>query len=197
MQTSINLRPNAEGKELLVEIHGQANAAQDRVIEKLCEELNATETVYPGTDLVLKYQTLRSLSFPRDQDVCRAKLNLESENEYVEQRIAKAAGEKPAESLTSLNNHMDMNWMKEACHRLRRDSAPGVDGITVAEYGRNLEANLQSLIGRVKSGRYVAPPARRVHISKGDGKETRHIGVPTVEDSRAQRDRQSRAAPQG
>lgn len=69
MQTSINLCPNAGGKELLVEIHGQANAAQDRVIEKLCEELNATETVYPGTDLVLKYKTLRSSSFLPDQDV--------------------------------------------------------------------------------------------------------------------------------
>ena len=69
MQTSINLRPNAAGKELVVEIHGQANVAQDRVIEKLCEELNATETVYPGTDLVLKYMPLRSSPFLRVQDV--------------------------------------------------------------------------------------------------------------------------------
>jgi len=69
MQTSINLRPNPAGKELVVEIHGQANAAQDRIIEKLCEELNATETVYPGTDLVLKYMPLRSSPFHRDQDV--------------------------------------------------------------------------------------------------------------------------------
>ena len=69
MLTSINLRPNAAGKELVVEIHGQANVAQDRVIEKLCEELNATETVYPGTDLVLKYKPLRSSPFLRVQDV--------------------------------------------------------------------------------------------------------------------------------
>jgi hypothetical protein len=69
MQTSINLRPDVAGKALVVEIHGQANTAQDRVIEKLCEELNATETVYPGTNLVLKYKTLRSSLFPRDQDV--------------------------------------------------------------------------------------------------------------------------------
>ena len=69
MQTSINLRPRAAGNELVVEIHGQANVAQDRVIEKLCAELNATETVYPGTQMVLKYLTLRSSPFPRDQDV--------------------------------------------------------------------------------------------------------------------------------
>ena len=48
---------------------------------------------------------------------------------------------------------MDLNWMKEAYHRLRKASAPGVDGISVAQYGKNLEANLHDLIGRVKSGR--------------------------------------------
>ena len=82
---------------------------------------------------------------------------------------------------------MDLNWMKEAYHRLRKASAPGVDGISVAQYGKNLEANLRDLIDRVKSGRYVAPPVRRVHIPKGDGNETRPIGVPTIEDKLVQR----------
>ena len=105
----------------------------------------------------------------------------------IQQRIAKTAGEKPAESFTSLNHYMDLNWMMEAYYRLRQASAAGVDGITVAEYGKNLEGNLRDLIDRVKSGRYVAPPVRRVHIPKGDGKETRPIGVPTVEDKLVQR----------
>jgi len=105
----------------------------------------------------------------------------------IQQRIAKTAGEKPAESFTSLNHYLDLNWMKEAYHRLRIDSAPGVDGVTVTEYGKNLEDNLPDLIDRLKSGRYVAPPVRRVHIPKGDGKETRPIGVPTVEDKLVQR----------
>ena len=69
LSTSVNLRPDPEGKALIVELHGQTNPAQDEVIEKLCKELNATETVYPGTDLVLKYKTLRSSPFPRGQDV--------------------------------------------------------------------------------------------------------------------------------
>ena len=85
----------------------------------------------------------------------------------IQQRIAKTAGEKPAESFTSLNHYLDLNWMKEAYHRLRIDSAPGVDGITVTEYGKNLEDNLPDLIDRLKSGRYVAPPVRRVHICFG------------------------------
>ena len=105
----------------------------------------------------------------------------------IQQRIANVAKERPEACFTALNHYIDMDWMKEAFTRLRKASAPGVDGQTVAEYGANLESNLRDLIDRVKSGRYVAPPVRRVHIPKGDGKETRPIGVPTVEDKLVQR----------
>ena len=104
-----------------------------------------------------------------------------------QQRIAKLAEEKPQECFTALNHYLDMDWMKEAFRRLRRDSAAGVDGQTVADYGQDLEINLQSLIDRAKSGKYVAPPVRRKHIPKGDGKETRPIGIPTTEDKVLQR----------
>ena len=105
----------------------------------------------------------------------------------IQQRIAKVAQERPEACFTALNHYVDINWMKEAYGRLRKASAPGVDGQSVAGYGENLESNLQDLIDRIKSGRYVAPPVRRVHIPKGDGKETRPIGVPTVEDKLVQR----------
>jgi group II intron reverse transcriptase/maturase len=105
----------------------------------------------------------------------------------TQQRIAKVARERPEACFTALNHYLDMDWMKEAYHRLRRKSAPGVDGLDVDGYGKNLEGNLQDLIDRIKSGRYVAPPVRRVHIPKGDGKETRPIGMPTVEDKLVQR----------
>ena len=105
----------------------------------------------------------------------------------IQQRIAKVAEERPEACFTALNHYMDIDWMKEACRRLRKASAPGVDGQSVASYGENLESNLLDLIDRIKSGRYVAPPVRRVHIPKGDGRETRPIGVPTVEDKLVQR----------
>jgi group II intron reverse transcriptase/maturase len=62
-----------------------------------------------------------------------------------------------------------------------------VDGQTAQEYAVNLEGNLQSLLDRFKSGSYKAPPVRRVHIPKGDGKATRPIGIPTFEDKVLQR----------
>src|ERR1700730_14622845 len=102
-------------------------------------------------------------------------------------QIAELAATRPEESFTSLNHYLNMDWMKEAYRRTRRESAPGVDGQTMEEYGKELESNLQELIGLAKSGRYQAPPVRRVHIPKGDGKETRPIGIPTCQDKVLQR----------
>jgi len=47
--------------------------------------------------------------------------------------------------------------------------------------------NLKSLLERAKSGSYWAPPVRRSCIPKGDGKETRPLGIPTLEDKLLQR----------
>jgi RNA-directed DNA polymerase len=104
-----------------------------------------------------------------------------------QRRIAELAEHYQQEGLSTLGHFMDMEWMKEAYRRVRRDSAPGVDGKTVAEYGCEVEKNLGALIGRAKSGSYKAPPVKRVRIAKGDGKETRPIGMPTVEDKILQR----------
>ena len=68
-----------------------------------------------------------------------------------------------------------------------RTGPVGLDGQTAADYAVHLEANLQSLLDRFKSGQYVAPPVRRVHIPKGDGRKTRPIGIPTFEDKVLQR----------
>jgi RNA-directed DNA polymerase len=104
-----------------------------------------------------------------------------------QQRIAELAKQRPDVSFTSLNHDLDVDWLREVYRRLRKDSAPGHDGRTVADYGQDLETNLQSLLDRAKSGTYFAPPVRRVHIPKGAGKETRPIGIPTTEDKLLQR----------
>lgn len=67
--TSVNLRPDPAHGELHVEMHGQANPIHDKTLEAICEELNTTETIYPGTNLRLVYRPMRSSVFPRGQDV--------------------------------------------------------------------------------------------------------------------------------
>jgi len=89
--------------------------------------------------------------------------------------------------LTTLAHHIDVELLEEAHRLTRKDGAAGVDGQTAAAYAASLEDNLQSLLDRFKSGRYKAPPVRRVHIPKGDGRKTRPIGVPTFEDKVLQR----------
>jgi RNA-directed DNA polymerase len=103
------------------------------------------------------------------------------------QRIAEMAKAAPDMAFTTLAHHIDINWLREAYRRTRKDGATGVDGQTAADYAANLEENLRSLLNRAKSGTYRAPPVRRVHIPKGDGKQMRPIGIPTFEDKVLQR----------
>ena len=104
-----------------------------------------------------------------------------------QQRIAKLARLMPEKAMTSLSHHLDLDWMKEAYRRTRKDGAVGIDGQTGQDYEVNLEENLRSLLDRAKSGdRYKAPPVRRVYIPKADG-STRPLGIPTFEDKVLQR----------
>jgi group II intron reverse transcriptase/maturase len=104
-----------------------------------------------------------------------------------QQRIAELAKQSPPMGFTSLNHHLDLIWLVEAYQRTRKDGAPGVDGQTAQDYGLSLLDNLQTLLDRAKSGTYRAPPVRRVRIPKGTGKETRPLGIPTLEDKVLQR----------
>jgi RNA-directed DNA polymerase len=113
--------------------------------------------------------------------------NLESVSTRL-QRIAQLAREAPERAFLSLAHHIGIDFLREAYRRTRKDGSPGVDGQTAAAYQENLEENLQSLLDRFKSGRYQAPPVRRVYIPKGsDRTKKRPIGVPTFEDKILQR----------
>jgi RNA-directed DNA polymerase len=103
------------------------------------------------------------------------------------ERIAKLAKERPNVALTTLAHHIDVDWLREAYRRTRKDGAPGIDGQDAKQYAEHLEGNLKTLLDRAKDGSYRAPPVRRVHIPKGDGTQTRPIGIPTFEDKVLQR----------
>lgn len=102
------------------------------------------------------------------------------------QWIAKQAREHPDRVFTSLHHLIDLEWMFEAWTLTRKDGATGIDGCTADEYEKDLEANLERLLGQIKSGSYRAPPVRRHFIPKADG-TPRPLGIPTFEDKVAQR----------
>jgi len=87
---------------------------------------------------------------------------------------------------TTLVHHINIEFIHEACRCTRKGGAVGVDGQTAADYAENLETRLLTLLDLFKSGRYRAPPVRRVMIPKDDGR-MRPLGIPTFEDKVLQR----------
>jgi RNA-directed DNA polymerase len=74
----------------------------------------------------------------------------------------------------------------EAYKRVKvNQGAPGVDGITINEYEKNLENNLYKLWSRMSSGSYFPVAVKAVEIPKRNGKK-RILGVPTIQDRIAQ-----------
>lgn len=100
-------------------------------------------------------------------------------------RLAALGRKHPERCFTNLNRYLTKDLLRAAFHQTRKDGAVGVDGQTAAEYAEALEDNLESLLARAKSGRYVAPPVRRGYVPKGTG--CRPIGIPTFEDKVLQR----------
>lgn len=112
-------------------------------------------------------------------------LNSESVSTTLK-RIAELARKLSGKALLSLAHHIDVDFLREAYARTRKNGATGIDGVTAREYERELEENLRRLLDRFKSGTYKAPPVRRAYIPKADGGQ-RPLGVPTFEDKVLQR----------
>jgi len=87
---------------------------------------------------------------------------------------------------TTLAHLMDVEFLREAFYQLRRDAAPGLDGVTVQSYEAHLDENLRDLHERLRTGQYQAQPVRRVWLDKADGSQ-RPIGIPGLEDKIVQR----------
>jgi group II intron reverse transcriptase/maturase len=81
---------------------------------------------------------------------------------------------------------VDVDLLRNAFRWLKRDAAPGVDGLTWGEYEQDLESRLVDLHERVHRGAYRALPSRRKFIPKSDGRE-RPLGVAALEDKIVQR----------
>src|SRR5229473_6184300 len=103
------------------------------------------------------------------------------------ERVRQAAGKDKQLRFTALLHHIyNLDTLRRAYFRLKKEAAPGVDGETWRHYGEKLEENLQGLSDRLKRGAYRAKPVRRVFIPKADGRQ-RPLGVPVLEDKIVQR----------
>jgi RNA-directed DNA polymerase len=128
---------------------------------------------------------------PEEQRGARARTNFEegtmtepTSSQDVSPKLAKVmelARKDPELRLRSLAHVLDEHMLTRTFHRLRKDAAVGVDGVTKEEYGRDLAANIQSLHGRMKATRYRHQPIRRVHIPKPNG-ALRPLGISSTED---------------
>lgn len=87
--------------------------------------------------------------------------------------------------LETLMNHVNYETLAAEHRRQERHKAAGVDGVTKEEYGKNLEENINNLLGRMKKFSYRPQPVRRVEIPKPNGK-TRPLGIPGYEDKLVQ-----------
>lgn len=96
-------------------------------------------------------------------------------------RIREAARRDKNLRFNNLMHHITVDLLREAYKALKRDAAPGIDGVTWEQYGNELEEKLSNLHQRVQSGRYRATPSKRVWIPKADGKQ-RPIGIAVLED---------------
>ena len=76
--------------------------------------------------------------------------------------------------------------LKAAHLRQKKRKAAGIDGVTKTEYEKNLEENLENLVGRMKTFSYRPLPVRRTYIPKPGGEKKRPLGIPAYEDKLVQ-----------
>ena len=96
-------------------------------------------------------------------------------------RIRGAVTRNEKEKLTALLHHISIDVLRWAFFNIKKQAAPGVDGLTWVDYAADLDRNLTDLHARVHSGAYRALPSRRRYIPKTDGKQ-RPLGIAALED---------------
>ena len=103
------------------------------------------------------------------------------------ERVRQVARQRKKEKFTALLHHVGVDLLGMAFFALKRDAAPGVDGLTWRTYEADLDRNLTDLHERVHRGAYRALPQRtRTYIPKADGKQ-RPLAVAALEDKIVQR----------
>jgi len=111
---------------------------------------------------------------------------MQSDMETKLSLITKHITEDSEVKLTSLAHLLNKRSLIESFYMLKKDKAPGIDGVTFQEYETNLDENINNLVARMKKQAYKPLPVLRVYIPKGEGKR-RPLGLPALEDKIVQK----------
>ena len=84
--------------------------------------------------------------------------------------VREAARRDKKQKFTALLHHVTVGLLRESYYALKRQAAPGVDGVTWKQYEEGVEERLVDLHDRVNRGTYRAQPSRRTYIPKADGR---------------------------
>jgi group II intron reverse transcriptase/maturase len=118
------------------------------------------------------------------QNTCRAQ-NRENVTHALD-RIRSAARHRKKERFTALLHHINPETLRMAFYAIKRDAAPGIDGVTWHTYEMEIDQKIEELYHKVQRGSYRPQPARRVYIPKPDGRK-RPLSIAALEDKIVQR----------
>ena len=168
--------PHREGEEPKLVMHGREKSDPAIVAKK-----SANAAVQAAVWMEPRAGAEENASW---QSTCRAQ-DRESVSQALE-RVRTVAQAKEKERFTALLHHVNPAMLRTAFYALKRDAAPGVDGVTWADYEADLDGNIEALHKKVHSGAYRAQPARRRYIPKPDGRQ-RPLAITALEDKIVQR----------
>ena len=120
-----------------------------------------------------------------DQQSTRRAQDRESVSQALD-RVRLAARQRKKEKFTALFHHLSLPMLRTAFFALKREAAPGPDGLTWQDYEADLDRRIENLHARVQRGAYRAHPSQRRYIPKPDGRQ-RPLAVAALEDKIVQR----------
>src|SRR5207244_2866289 len=177
------------------EISGASRSNQDRDRSEKAISRTAGRQVPEESDRAVVPVNLpnkeEQSSAEAEEERARTKENIAQSNTHPTQSgnrvsqglrgVRQAAKERKQEQFTAVLHHLNVDLLRDSFYALKRQAAPGVDGVTWKEYENGLEGRLADLHSRVHRGAYRAQPSRRVYIPKADGRQ-RPLGIAALED---------------
>ncbi len=99
--------------------------------------------------------------------------------------VREAAQRDQTMRFNNLLHHLTPELLQASFFALKRQAAPGIDGVTWAQYAEGLAARIDDLHARIHRGAYRAQPSKRAWIPKPDGRQ-RPLGIAALEDKLVQ-----------